>query len=185
MSPLAPQLVNGNRSFDSSTPSNLIEIVSKQTYSVGSLYDMRHNQSRAPNLGNRNVLASISRPNVTPSLRLPGAFRLSLSTPSLNQFERDPRPSNHQRPIARHNSTQGNGNRSNSGDSHGERYRPANRGKLRRVTRKIQCICNVIVRLCWIFQLMCSVYLFVCLFVCSFFTYCCVQFSHFTFLAII
>lgn len=58
--------MNGSHAFNHGTSNQQHSLLSPSTgakyvYSLGDLYGMRHSQSRAPNLGNRDVLALISR----------------------------------------------------------------------------------------------------------------------------
>lgn len=132
MSPLAPP-ENGSQSFNhkSINQRNLIARGpnSKFSYSMGDLYGMRHTESRAPNLGNRSVLASISRPNVVPSMHIPGAFSQNITTSTMDRFQRDRRLFNSNQSVAvpRHNRNANNDGHTNYRD--GERPRQTNRGK--------------------------------------------------------
>lgn len=104
MSPLAPQM-NGNQSFNHDTMSQRNRIdserilapvdTSKVTYSLGDLYGMRHSERRAPNLGDRSVLTSISRPNPGPPSNYSSAFSFNIMASSLNEIHRDRRQPNH------------------------------------------------------------------------------------------
>lgn len=127
MSPLAPP-ENGSQSFDHKTVNqhNLIERGpnEKFTYSMGALYGMRHRDRRAPNLGNRLLLESISRVDAVPSMHGSGTFSQRITSPTMERFQRDRRqisvPPRHNR------------NGSNDGQAmyRDERQRQSNYGKL-------------------------------------------------------
>lgn len=135
MSPLAPP-ENSSQSFNHQPKNqrNLIERGpnSKFSYSMDDLYGMRHTESRAPNLGNRSVLASISRPDAVPSVHTPGAFSQNITTSTLDRFQRDRRQFHQNRSVAapRHNRNASNDGQTNHRDSNGERQRQPARGKL-------------------------------------------------------
>lgn len=135
MSPLAP-LENGSQSFGEKAikQQNPIERNpnEKFTYSMGSLYAMRHTESRAPNLGNRFVLSSISRPNVAPSMHNSGAFSHNIALPTMDTFQRGRRQLNHNRSVATAPRQHGNSNgdcQTSYRHINDERHRPTNRGK--------------------------------------------------------
>lgn len=134
MSPLAPQM-NGNQSYNRMNQRNLSDSArilapidaSKVTYSIGDLFEMRHNDRRAPNLGDRSVLASISRLNPGSTANYPSAFSFNIMSESVNQIQRDRR-----RPhsMPRHqNQGNGNGNHMNNSSNNDDRHRQTNRGK--------------------------------------------------------
>lgn len=137
MSPLAPP-ENGSQSFDhkSKNQHNLIDRDpnEKFTYSISSLYGMRHRDRRAPNLGNNSLLESISRTDAVPSVNGSGTFSQRIISSTMERFQRDRRQLNHNRPVAapRHNR-----NGSNDGQAmyRDERQRQPNHGKLN-MTRK-------------------------------------------------
>lgn len=135
MSPLAPHSNNNQTSnYNIENQQNLINAVNilstfvapKVTYSIGNLYGMRHSQSRAPNLGNRNVLASISRPSINQSgsnMDFANAISFNIMSSNSNRMPNDRRQTNQNRPTsARQQYTR-------NGDVHNERYRQPNRGK--------------------------------------------------------
>lgn len=128
MSPLAP---HSSQMFNHSTPNQRHSLLgpsngAKFVYSLGDLYGMRHSQSRAPNLGNRGVLASISRqPPVVSNAAFPNLFNFNLMSSSLNQIHTDRRPQNQHRPSFRHQNHYNGGHMNN-----GERQRQPNQGKL-------------------------------------------------------
>lgn len=135
MSPLAPP-ENGSQSFNHKAINqrNLIERGpnSKFSYSMGDLYEMRHTESHAPNLGNRSVLASISRPHVVSSMHIPGAFSQNITTSTMDRFQRDRRQFNQNQSAAvpRHNRNASSDGSTNYRDTNDERQRQPNRGKL-------------------------------------------------------
>lgn len=128
MSPLAPHM-NGSQTFNRGTSNQQHSLLgpsagTKHVYSMGDLYGMRHSQSRAPNLGNRGVLASISRAqSVASNTAFPNLFNFDLLSSSLNQIHTDRRPHNRHRPSMGHQNHSGH-------MSNGERQRQPNQGKL-------------------------------------------------------
>lgn len=135
MSPLTP-LENGSQSFNENgiKQGNLIERgpSSKVTYSMDALYGMRHTESRAPNLGNRSVLALISRNNFVPSMHVPGAFSQNITASTMDRFQRDRRQLNFNRSatVTRHYRNGNSDGQTNYRDFNGERLRQPNHGKL-------------------------------------------------------
>lgn len=134
MSPLAPQM-NGNHRFnrDTDNPRSLIDPMhsnneQKFVYSLGDLYGMRHSQMRVPNLGNRNVLSSISRPNPVPNTNFPSMFSFNIMSSALGQIHGDRRTQNQPRIAPRHQNRY-NGGHMNNGPMNVERQRQPNRGK--------------------------------------------------------
>lgn len=121
MSPLAPQM-NGMQRFNRGTnnPRSLIDPTNERkfVYSLGDLYEMRHSQGRVPNLGNRNVLSSISRPNPVHQM-----------SSALGQIYGDRRTQNQHRIEPRHQNRH-NGGHMNNGTMNDERQRQPNRGKV-------------------------------------------------------
>lgn len=127
MSPLAPQM-NGDQTFNrgSRNTANMMDAARilapinppKVTYSLSDLYEMRHSESHAPNLGNRSVLASISRPSITPPANCTSSFSFNIMSESLDQIQRSRRHQN----IT-------NGGHTNNGRANGDRHRQPNRGK--------------------------------------------------------
>lgn len=131
MSPLAPQM-NGIQRFNHSTDiqhslldPRLLNSDQKRVYSLGQLFDMRHSQSRVPNLGNRDVLSSISRPDAVPGLTYHNLFNFNLMSSALGQTHGDDCRSQPQSAL-RHNQYRHNGGHMNNGD----RQRQPNRGKI-------------------------------------------------------
>lgn len=138
MSPLAPQVNGSQTTFNQNgmNQGNLIERAAdtKVTYSMGALYEMRHTESRAPNLGNRTVLALISRSGSVPSMNVPGAFSQNFLSSTMERFQRDRRQINMFRsaappPQQRHFSNANNDGSSNFRAHNGERQRQQNHGK--------------------------------------------------------
>lgn len=136
MSPLAPQS-NRNQTFDRSQQ-NMIDAarilgpiaLPKVTYSIDNLYQMRHGDSRAPNLGNRNVLASISRPEITssvPNMNFATAISFDIMSTSSSRFYGGRSRPNSNRPAIRRN-IHSNRAAIYNGDGYGERSRQSNRG---------------------------------------------------------
>lgn len=136
MSPLAPQS-NRNQTFDQSQQ-NIIDdarilgpiALPKVTYSIDNLYQMRHGDSRAPNLGNRNVLASISRPEITtslPNMNFATAISFDIISTSSSRFYGDRRQPNSNRPSIRQ-SIHSNRSAIYNADGYGDRSRQSNRG---------------------------------------------------------
>lgn len=148
MSPLAPA-VNGNQTSFNQNGINERSLLErgpdpKVTYSVGALYGMRHTESRAPNLGNRTLLALISRPNFIPSMHGPAAFGQNIISSSMDRFYRDRRQNNFNRQMPAapprqfrngHNDVQSSYRAAN-----GERSRQPNHGKLNVICDYIVCI---------------------------------------------
>lgn len=131
MSPLAPQ--NSVQTYnDTNQPSLVDPILSnnsqKLVYSLGDLYGMRHNQSRVPNLGNRNLLSSISRTDIVSSSGFPSLFSFNLMSSALGQIHGDRRIQNKYRSAPRYPNHQ-NGGHMNNGAARVERQRQPNRGK--------------------------------------------------------
>lgn len=131
MSPLAPQM-NGIQTFNHSTDPQrslidprLSNNDQKFVYSLGELYDMRHSQSRVPNLGNRDLLSSLSRSDAVPGSGYPNLFSFNLMSSALGQIHGGIRRSQPQSTF-RQNQFRHNGGHMNNGD----RQRQPNRGKI-------------------------------------------------------
>lgn len=135
MSPLAPQM-NGFQRFNHTRDNQRLLIdptlsnnEHKVVYSLDDLYGMRHSQSRVPNLGNRNILSSISRTDAVPGTNFPNMFNFNLMSSALGQIHGDRRTQHHNRPAPRHQNYHNGGHMNNGVGNHGERYRQPNRGK--------------------------------------------------------
>lgn len=90
----------------------------KFIYTISDLFGMRHDQSRAPNLGNRNVLASVSKAPISPN-NFSSLFSFNIMSATLDQIQTDRRM--HRQAQRYHNSGQNGFN--------GDRHRQMNRGK--------------------------------------------------------
>lgn len=140
MSPLAPNVNGSQASFNQNgiNQRNLIERGpdTKVTYSMGDLYGMRHSESRAPNLGNRGVLAFISRS----TMHVPGAFSRNILSSAMDRAQRDCRQTNFNRSTAPAPPSQRHYRYANGDDStgfratNGERQRQPNHGKFTTMT---------------------------------------------------
>lgn len=139
MSPLAPQVSNTLgllKATNNAIPTVVEPTANVQTrrnvngkvvYSITDLMEMRHNQSQAPNLPNRNILASISRSEVAPSTgRSDVRPTLSSKFSSLISFNLGHNPMDDRR----HRMQRQHGGHMNNGFGlMGERTRHFNRGK--------------------------------------------------------
>lgn len=137
MSPLAPP-ENGSQSFNhkpSINQHNLIERdpAAKFTYSMGALYGMRHGDRRAPNLGNRLLLESISRSDAVPTIHGSGTSSQNFIASTMERFQRDRRQLNQNRSatMPRHNRNASNDGQARYRD---ERQRQPNHGNFEHMT---------------------------------------------------
>lgn len=143
MSPLAPP-ENGSQSFGHKTINqrNLIERNpnSKFIYTMDALYEMRHTQSRAPNVGDRTMLESIRRPNVAHSTHNFDPFSHNNRSSTMARFQRERRQfnNNYNRsvpaaappPPRHHRNSNNNGQNMTYRDFNGEQQRQSHHGKL-------------------------------------------------------
>lgn len=131
MSPLAPQANSFQQNFKENgkniqSDRLLISNDQKVVYSMGDLLRMRHSRSQAPNMRNRNLLESITRPNFIPITNFTNSFSLNIMSSVLSQIPTDRRSYN--RPTSRYDQNYHNGHMNNGGID-GDRQRQMNRGK--------------------------------------------------------
>lgn len=136
MSPLAPP-ESGNQSFNRKPDVNQHNLIERDpnekfTYSMGALYGMRHRDRRAPNLGNRFLLESISRSSdaILSVHSAGGTFSQSITSSTMDRLQRDRRQLNQNRPAAvppRHNRNASSDGQTRYRD---ERQRQSNHGKI-------------------------------------------------------
>lgn len=132
MSPLAPTANGFQQNFKENgkniqSDRILISNDQKVVYSMRDLFGMRHSRSQAPNIKNRYLLASITRPNVYPIANFTNSFSFNIMSSVLSQIPTD--RSSYNRPTSRYDQNYHNGGHMNNGGIDGDRQRQMNRGK--------------------------------------------------------